>query len=160
MLIFVAIFVVICCGLVIILGISLSCKLESVGDDVVRIKDNVGKIYVELPYNSWFMSTYRDLDKKLDDINDHLTTEIACLATKNNEDIKRMKDGWQEGDVIESNGELYDVLAPVYNTNDDGNLCGYRLIDQDRAYSYSAKELVENATLIKHTSGLSDIFDE
>ena len=34
----------------------------------------------------------------------NLITEIACLATKNNEDIKRMKDGYVVGDVLKFDG--------------------------------------------------------
>ena len=40
----------------------------------------------------------------------NLITEIACLATKNNEDIKRSKEGFLVGDVIEYAGEETLVL--------------------------------------------------
>ena len=155
MLIFVAIFVVICCGLVIILGISLSCKLESIGDDVKRIKDNVGKIYTELPYGSWFTSTYRYLDKKLDDINDHLTTEIACLATKNNEDIKRMKDGYDVGDVLKFDGIEWLVFCKT--KLDDGRI-RWNLFGQNGAeYRIYTDVMPEGIEFVRHV-GLESLF--
>ena len=147
MLIFVAIFVVICCGLVIILGISLSSQLEDVGDDVKRIKDNVGKIYTELTYGSWFTSTYRDLDKKLVDINDHLTTEIACLATKNNEDIKRMGGNFEEWDLIELDGREQ-VIVRIY-TNANGSDMVSCVCSDGQTYVYY-KERLADAKFIRH----------
>ena len=153
MLIFVAIFVVICCGLVIILGISLSCKLESIGDDVKRIKDNVGKIYTELPYNSWFMSSFRHLDNKLDDINDHLTTEIACLATKNNEDIKRSKEGFLVGDIIEYGGEEALVLDRQTATLNIEKLTDYIIWSVSQGIQHvSASHLEHNAKFLRRAS--------
>lgn len=133
-------------------------RLREIDDNATANTNHIRRDIVD--HDSHIRTAVSDCALQVSDMEKNLTTEIACLATKNNEDIKRMKDGWQEGDVIESNGKLYFVLEPVYDPNDGGNPCGYRLIDQDRACSYRAKELVENATLVKHTSGLSDIFDE
>ena len=154
MLIFVAIFVVICCGLVIILGISLSCKLESVGDDISRMKELVSKINTELPYNSWFMNSLRHLDEKLDDINDHLTTEIACLATNNNEDIKRSKEGFLVGDVIEYGGEETLVLDRQTATLNIGEeLTDYIIWSVTQGIQHvSASHLEHNAKFLRRAS--------
>ena len=118
MIIFIAFFVVICCALVIIFGAALGSRLDDIACDVTRIKERVSVIYTELPYNSWFTSAYKDLNNKLDDINDHLTTEIACLATKNNEDIKRMKGDYAVGDILRFDGTRWRVFGK--DTLDDG----------------------------------------
>ena len=41
----------------------------------------------------------------------NLTTEIACLATKNNEDIKRMKGDYAVGDILRFDGTRWRVFG-------------------------------------------------
>lgn len=50
------------------------------------------------------------LHKLISESHKDLLTEIACLSTKNNEDIKRSKEEFQVGDVIEYGGEETLVL--------------------------------------------------
>ena len=150
MITFIAIFVVICCGLVIFVGVSLSSELEDVGNDVKKIKETVHEIYAQLPYNSWFMSSYRDLNNKLDDIYDHLTTEIACLATKNNEDIKRVKDGYVVGDVLKFDGIEWYVFC---KTKLDDGRTRWNLFGQNGAeYRIYTDAMPEDIEFVRHVN--------
>lgn len=135
MITFIAVLLAVCCGLVILIGSALSSQLSEISYDVTIIKENVNQIYREQPYNSWFTDAYKGLNNKLDGINDHLTTEIACLATKNNEDIKRIKDGYAIGDILEFDGDEWYVFGKgkldtgvasynIFNKNgEDSRLC-------------------------------------
>lgn len=118
MITFIAISVVICCALVIAFGLVLTSILDDIRDDIKGIKGYVDEINRELPYNQWFVNAYRNLNKKLDDVNDHLTTEIACLATKNNEDIKRLKGNYIVGDILRFDGTRWRVFSK--DALDDG----------------------------------------
>lgn len=50
----------------------------------------------------------------------NLTTEIACLATKNNEDIKRMKGDYAVGDILRFDGTRWRVFGK--DTLNDGRI--------------------------------------
>lgn len=153
MITFVAVSVLICCSLVILIGVALSSQLSEIGDNVTRIKEIVREMNGELPYNSWFMSTYKDLNKKLDDINDHLTTEIACLATKNNEDIMRMKGDFQQWDMIKFDGEQWIIYRIDKNVNGD---TFYRVHNAKGQITNVSSKDIQNATFVKHTGSQFD----
>lgn len=138
MITFIGVLVIICCALVIILDVSLSSKLESVGDDVSRTRELIDRIYIDLPHN---------LNNKLNDINDHLTTEIACLATKNNEDIKRMGGKFEEWDLIEVEGKEF-VIVKFY-TNSNGDSMVSCMGSNGQTYNYY-KERLADAKFIMH----------
>lgn len=55
---------------------------------------------------------------QVSDMEKSLTTEIACLATKNNEDIKRMKGDYAVGDILRFGGTRWRVFGK--DTLDDG----------------------------------------
>lgn len=79
---------------------------------------------------------------KLDDNHNELLTEIACLATKNNADIQRVREGYKPGDVIEYDGDQYLVLkinhvtagVDIYRLYDttDGEVTGVGRDDVDK----------------------------
>lgn len=153
MIIFIAIFVVICCALVIIFGAALGSQLDDIGDNIIKIEVSVSDIYREQPYNSWFTSAYKDLNNKLDDINDHLTTEIACLATKNNEDIKRMKGNFQQWDMVNFDDEPWIIYRIDKNVNGDAL---YRVHNaKGQVINVSSKDM-QNATFVKHAGSQFD----
>ena len=68
-----------------------------------------------------------------------LLTEIACLATKNNEDIKRAKEGFQAGDIIDYYGEETLVLEQSTRLDD----VEYRLWNLIDGEFYAASVCVE-----------------
>lgn len=149
MIIFVAISVVICCALVISTGIYLIHQLNNVVDDLTWTKNNVSEMYRELPYNSWFVNAYRTLDKKLDAVEDKLTTEIACLATKNNEDIKRMGGKFEEWDLIDLDGERWVIHRIDKNVNGD---TFYRVHNAEGQITDVSGKAMQKATFVKHVS--------
>lgn len=95
-----------CIALIISMWLCVSGQMISMKEDLSNIKDKVD-------YTS---DAVRDhyvwLRDHIDDVNKHLTTEIACLATKNNEDIKRINRGFQKWDIFEYEGVkffIYDI---------------------------------------------------
>ena len=59
-----------------------------------------------------------DCELQVSEMEKNLTTEIACLATKNNEDIKRTKGDYAVGDILKFDGTRWRVFAK--DTLDDG----------------------------------------
>ena len=153
MIIFIAIFVVICCALVIIFGAALGSQLNDIVDNITKIEVSVSDIYREQPCNSWFTSAYKDLNNKLDDINDHLTTEIACLATKNNEDIKRMKGNFQQWDMVNFDDEPWIIYRIDKNVNGDTL---YRVHNAKGQVISVSSKVMQNATFVKHAGSQFD----
>ena len=93
----------VCIFLIISMWLNLGGQMVNMKKDLYRIKSDVDST------NSATNNYYIWLRDRIDDVNKHLTTEIACLATKNNEDIKRVKAGFQKWDVFEYNGDKYIV---------------------------------------------------
>ena len=150
MITFIAFSVVICCALVIALGLVLRSILYDIRDDIKYIKGYVDEIKRELPYNHWFVNAYRNLDKKLDDVNDHLTTEIACLATKNNEDIKRMGGKFEEWDLIELDEN--EVLIYSAKPNANGQMVFHCVDKAGKMYTFFGSDKLNDAKFLRHTS--------
>lgn len=149
MITFIAISVVICCALVIAFGLVLSSILYDIRDDIKCIKGYVDEINRELPYNQWFVNTYRNLNKKLDDVNDHLTTEIACLATKNNEDIKRMGGKFEEWDLIKLDEN--EVLIYSAKPNANGQMVFHCVDKAGKTYTFFGSDKLNDAKFLRHT---------
>lgn len=76
-----------CIALIISMWLRVSEQMISMKEDLSNIKDKVDYT------NDSTRDYYIWLIDRIDEVNKHLTTEIACLATKNNEDIKRVKEG-------------------------------------------------------------------
>lgn len=52
-----------------------------------------------------------DCALQVSDMEKNLTTEIACLATKNNEDIKRMGGNYIVGDILKFDGARWCIFG-------------------------------------------------
>ena len=154
MITFIEFSVVICCALVIALGLVLSSILYDIRDDIKYTKGCVDETNRELPYNQWFVNAYSNLNKKLDDVNDHLVTEIACLATKNNEDIKRMGGKFEEWDLIEVEGKEFVIVKNYTNSNGDSMVSC--MGSNGQTYNYYKGRLAD-AKFIRH---IESPFDE
>lgn len=103
-----------CIALIISMWLCVSGQMISMKEDLSNIKDKVDYT------NDSTRDYYIWLRDRIDTVNKHLTTEIACLATKNNEDIKRVKEGFQKYDVF----KFGDVTYFIYEVEkfDDGKI--------------------------------------
>lgn len=103
-----------CIALIISMWLRVSEQMISMKEDLSNIKDKVDYT------NDSTRDYYIWLIDRIDEVNKHLTTEIACLATKNNEDIKRVKEGFQKYDVF----KFGDVTYFIYEVEkfDDGKI--------------------------------------
>lgn len=101
MIYFILILLCACIALIISMWLCVSEQMISMKEDLSNIKDKVDYT------NDSTRDHYIWLTDRIDDVNKHLTTEIACLATKNNEDIKRVKTGFQKWDIFEYEGAKF-----------------------------------------------------
>lgn len=104
----------ICIALVISMWLCLGGQIINIKKDLYNIKSSIH--CTDSAINNYYIW----LRDHIDDVNNHLTTEIACLATKNNEDIKRVKAGFQKYDVF----KFGDVTYFIYEVEkfDDGKI--------------------------------------
>lgn len=97
-----------------------------------------------------------DITMAIDKAKSDLMVELACVGAKNNADILRVKDGFQEGDVIEIEGVRLFVIKRIARIS--GSLAGYIVIKNDGGSEYRAVEEVGSAKFVKHIDGCDDIF--
>ena len=83
----------------------------------------------------------------------NLTTEIACLATKNNEDIKRMKGDYQQWDMIAFDGEQWIIHKIDENVNGD---TFYRIHNAKGQITNVNSKDMQHATFVKHVGSPFD----
>lgn len=91
------------------------------GGQIINMKKDLSNIKSVVDYSNGLIRDYYIwLRDRIDKVNKHLTTEIACLVTKNNEDIKRVKEGFQKYDVF----KFGDVTYFIYEVEkfDDGKI--------------------------------------
>lgn len=105
----------ICIGLIISMWLCLGGQIINIKKDLYNIKSSVH--CTDSAINNYYIW----LRDHIDDVNNHLTTEIACLATKNNEDIKRVKTGFQKWDIFEYDGVKF-FIYDIENCADGGIL--------------------------------------
>lgn len=148
MLTFVAVLLCICTTIVISMWLCIGGQITNMYkrvDDIKRVVDladiNDGNHYI------W-------LKDYIGTVNDHLTTEIACLATKNNEDIKRSKEGFQVGDVIAYAGEETLVLdRETVTLNNREELTDYIIWNVSKGIQHeAASHLEHNAIFLRRAS--------
>ncbi len=121
--------------------VDINNKITEISDDIslLRITSN----NTLLAMNSYY-STIRETQTEIEE---KLLTEIACLATKNNEDIKRMKGKFQQWDVIGFNDDIWIIQKIDIAVNGDFiyGICSQR----GEIASINSKQIL-NATFIKH----------
>ena len=120
MIYFILILLCVCIALIISMWLCVSEQMISMKEDLSNIKDKVDYT------NDSTRDHYIWLRDRIDTVNKHLTTEIACLATKNNEDIKRVKEGFQKYDVF----KFGDVTYFIYEVEKFDNEIIYRCLKQ------------------------------
>ncbi len=107
----------ICVWLVVLTAVILMFWRDTMVD-LKDIKEYIHKTWDILPPQSWYGGLKFELRDRLDELESNLTTEIACLATKNNEDIKRMNGDYAVGDILRFDGTRWRVFGK--DTLDDG----------------------------------------
>lgn len=97
----ISILLYVCIALIISMWLGLGGQIINIKKDLYNIKSSVH--CTDSAINNYYIW----LRDHIDDVNNHLTTEIACLAVKNNEDIKRVKAGFQKWDVFKLGDDKY-----------------------------------------------------
>lgn len=96
-----------------------------------------------------------DLYELISKSHKELLTEIACLATKNNEDIKRMGGGYVVGDVLKFDGIEWYVFCKT--KLDDGRTL-WNLFGQNGAeYRIYTDTIPEDIEFVRHV-GVESLF--
>ena len=140
-----------------ILGVGLiiycTALLTCIKSDIDMIKNYANHIYRILPSIYWFSETGHKLDTLKDDLESvekNLTTEIACLATKNNEDIKRMGGKFEEWDLIDLDEN--EVLIYSAKPNANGQMVFHCVDKAGKMYTFFGSDKLNDAKFLRHTS--------
>ena len=104
-----------CIALIISMWLCLSGQIINMKEDLSDIKLTVN--YTSDAVRDYFLRLWDHINHA----NEHLTTEIACLAVKNNEDIKRVKEGFQRWDVFKLDGDKY-IIYYIEQCSDNKKL--------------------------------------
>lgn len=142
----------ICIWLVVLTAIILLFWHDTMAD-IKDIKEYAHNIWGVLPSRYYYDDIRSAMRDRFDKLEINLATEIACLATKNNEDIKRMK-GFQVGDVIEYGGEETLVLdRQMMTLNNKENLTDYIIWNKTQGMQQeTASHLEHNAKFLRRVS--------
>jgi len=116
------------------------------GEQIINIKEELSDIKLTVNYTSDAVRDYYVwLRDHIDDVNKHLTTEIACLVVKNNEDIKR----FQKYDIFKFGDATYFIYE--VEKFDDGKIIYRCQSDEGIEYSFFDNEM-SHAKFIRSAS--------
>lgn len=140
----------ICIWLMVLTAVILLCWHNTIVD-FKDIKEYVHATWGILPSSSYYNDIRSSLRDRLDALETNLTTEIACLATKNNEDIKRMGGKFEKWDLIKLDEK--DLLITDIEVDDDGNVKVHCINNKGMPYTYyrDAPAFKNYARFIKHS---------
>ena len=119
-----------CVILVALIGmfVYFACALSNLKDDMRRMYMNSASDYT-------VRNAKKEILTEMDDQIDKVMIEIACLATKNNADIQRVREGYKPGDVIDYKGQKVIVLNCLKDN--------YGRFDEYRIYYLEEGELFD-----------------
>lgn len=117
------------------------------------IKDSLENIGYKCDNTSDIKTTEYVLHDCITKSHKELLTEIACLATKNNEDIKRMKSGFAIGDILRFEGAKLCVFGK--DKLDDGRTCWKVFGENGEEYRIYSDDMPEDIEFLGHR----DVFD-
>lgn len=89
-----------------------------------------------------------DYSLQMSELEKNLTTEIACLATKNNEDIKRMKGDYAVGDILRFDGIRWRVFGK--DTLNDGRTRWKLFGENEEEYRIYTDSIPEDLEYLGH----------
>ena len=89
-----------------------------------------------------------DCTLQVSEMEKNLTTEIACLATKNNEDIKRMGGNYIVGDLLRFDGTRWRVFGK--DTLNDGRIRWKLFGENGEEYRIYADSMPEGLEFLGH----------
>ena len=89
-------------------------------------------------HDSHINTAVSDCALQISEMEKNLTTEIACLATKNNEDIKRMGGKFEEWDLIE--------------LDENGQMVFHCVDKAGKMYTFFGPDKLNDAKFLRHTS--------
>lgn len=137
----------------IIIIITVVAYCGSISCDISCTRDALTSLY-KVFMNEISAITTRQMEHQSD-----LLSAIACLATKNNEDMKRLADGFRENDIVDVDGKEYLILNRIYTS--EGQLEGYACLNSSRSniVEYSVEDFKRyNAKLTRHAYELDSVF--
>lgn len=116
--------------------------------DLKFIKEYTHNIWGNLPSRNYYSDIRSAMRDRFDELESNLTTEIACLATKNNEDIKRMKGDYAVGDILRFDGTRWRVFGK--DTLNDGRIRWKLFGENGEEYRIYADSMPEGLEFLGH----------
>lgn len=101
-------------------------------------------------HDSYARTAASEFALQVSNMEKNLTTEIACLATKNNEDIKRLGGKFEEWDLIELDEN--EVLIYSAKPNANGQMVFHCVDKAGKSYTFFGLDKFKDAKFLRHTS--------
>jgi len=125
------------------------CAYLGLWHSIDNIKDSLDYIKRMRNNGSEISQSKYELYELISKLHKDLLTEIACLATKNNEDIKRMGGNYIVGDILKFDGTRWcifgkDLLA-------DGRTRWKLFGENEEEYRIYSDSIPEDIEFIKHS---------
>lgn len=137
----------ICIWLVVLTAVILLFWRNTVNDLNV-IKEYVQNVWGILPSRNYYNDIRSAMRDRFDKLEINLATEIACLATKNNEDIKRMKGDYAVGDILRFDGIRWRVFGK--DKMDDGRTRWKLFGENEEYYRMYTDDIPEGIEFLGH----------
>lgn len=136
--------------LVIIFTVAWLCAYLGLWSSIDNIKDSLDYIKHMCNNSSEISQSKYEIYELISKLHKDLLTEIACLATKNNEDIKRMGGKFEEWDLIELDEN--EVLIYSAKPNANGQMV-FNCVDKaGKMYTFFGSDKLNDAKFLRHTS--------
>lgn len=136
--------------LVIIFTGAWLCAYLGLWRSIDNIKDSLDYIKRMCNNGSEISQSKYELYELISKLHKDILTEIACLATKNNEDIKRMGGKFEEWDLIELDEN--EVLIYSAKPNANGQMVFHCVDKAGKMYTFFGSDKLNDAQFLRHTS--------
>lgn len=148
--------------LLIAILITLIAAFAYLAFELSSLKDDVRRMHLTSASEYALSQATTKIITGMNEHFDELLTEIACLATKNNADIQRVREGFRVGDIIEYAGENVLVLERhMLITKDNEELTDYVIWSVTQGVQHeTASHINHNAKFIRHVDMFTQVEDE